>query len=908
MFKNMKLGTKIVSGFAIVLLLTAVVGYVGYNGLGNVGDIVGKADSANRLIKLGQLARLEQKNYMAERDEKYEKLVAKGIDEITQLAAELNSRMNDQADKDGVKAARTAATNYHNSFKTWADQSRQQTAIYKNMVTAATDAIGQCEALRADQKKQLTANVKSDAAFVADKLWKADSANRLIKDAAEARIAQKNYMEEKDQKYAAEEDKKIKEIAALCDQLAAGMKQQVNKDQVAAAKTTGLAYDKNFKIWIELEQQKDKLAETMDKNAATFMAEVVKLSTDQKEKLAQEIKEGKDAPALTERASKSKVSDAIRIRANNCRQYQRDYKLTGDAKFQKPLADAVSDIEKDTKGLESKFNDQVNKDQAKSIATAARVYSNRFTEWVECGEKQKDAYGKMVTNAAAFVKECEALRTDQKAQLVTAQKTAAEQLDDKLFKADSANRLIKELQVARLAQKNFMSDKNQADAEKVATEMKAMTALCDTLAAAMKQKVNSDQVNATKSALLGYNKSFQSWCDLEKKQEEEYKTLLGAAAAFGEQCDKLRETQKDKMSSTTASSNTMMIGGALVAIILGSILAFVITRGITKPINRIIQGLTSGAEQTSSASGQVSSASQSLAQGASEQAASVEEVTSSIEEMASMTKQNATNADEAKSLAANAATGTDKGTEAMGRMSTAIEDIKKSSDETAKIIKTIDEIAFQTNLLALNAAVEAARAGEAGKGFAVVAEEVRNLAQRSAQAAKDTADMIEGSVKNADNGVAISSEVATLLDEIAESNRKVNDLVGEIAAASNEQSQGIDQINTAVGQMDQITQSNAANAEESASASEELSAQAEQLSGMVDQLQNLVGGSSGDAASNADFQADHGHRTPQKGRQATETQPSKAGGRKRAKATPVTVAVANEEEFPMDDDTDLGTF
>jgi len=240
--------------------------------------------------------------------------------------------------------------------------------------------------------------------------------------------------------------------------------------------------------------------------------------------------------------------------------------------------------------------------------------------------------------------------------------------------------------------------------------------------------------------------------------------------------------------------------------------------------------------QVSSASQQIASGSQNLAQGANEQASSLEEVSASLEEMASMTRQNADNALAAKNLANEADGNTRTGLDAMGKMSSAINKIKESSDQTAKIVKTIDEIAMQTNLLALNAAVEAARAGEAGRGFAVVAEEVRNLAQRSAQAAKNTADMIAESVRNAGEGVVIVDSVAVSLDKIAGSIRKVNDLIGEIAAASKEQSQGIKEVNEAVVQMDKVTQQNAANAEESASSSEELSSQAEELQGMVGQF------------------------------------------------------------------------
>ncbi len=243
--------------------------------------------------------------------------------------------------------------------------------------------------------------------------------------------------------------------------------------------------------------------------------------------------------------------------------------------------------------------------------------------------------------------------------------------------------------------------------------------------------------------------------------------------------------------------------------------------------------VNSSVGQVSSASEQIASGSQSLAESASEQASSLEEISSSLEELSSMAKQNADNSSQAKNLSQEASNSAKAGNEAMDMMNQAITKIKGSSDETAKIIKTIDEIAFQTNLLALNAAVEAARAGEAGKGFAVVAEEVRNLAQRSASAAKNTSDLIQQATENADDGVRISGEVAKTFAEIAQSINKVNDLIAEISAASIEQSQGIGQINTAVADMDKLTQSNAANSEQSASAAQELSAQVSELRSMI---------------------------------------------------------------------------
>jgi methyl-accepting chemotaxis protein len=282
----------------------------------------------------------------------------------------------------------------------------------------------------------------------------------------------------------------------------------------------------------------------------------------------------------------------------------------------------------------------------------------------------------------------------------------------------------------------------------------------------------------------------------------------------------------------------VMIIGASLALALG----FLITRSITKPIRRIIEGLDEGAGQVASASGQVSSASQSLAEGASEQAASIEKTSSSLEEMSSMTKQNAENAGQANSLMDEAKQVVGTANASMNRLTESMGEISKASEETSKIIKTIDEIAFQTNLLALNAAVEAARAGEAGAGFAVVADEVRNLAMRAAEAAKNTGNLIEGTVKRVKDGSVLVKETNEIFQKVATSASKVAELVAEINAASNEQAQGIDQVNKAVAEMDKVVQQNAANAEESASASEEMNAQAEQMKVMVAELVGMVGG------------------------------------------------------------------
>lgn len=282
---------------------------------------------------------------------------------------------------------------------------------------------------------------------------------------------------------------------------------------------------------------------------------------------------------------------------------------------------------------------------------------------------------------------------------------------------------------------------------------------------------------------------------------------------------------------------------AFVAFLLAGLLTYgwYIRRVITRRLGEIAGILFEASARVAENATQVSSTSQSLAEGATEQASSLEETSAALEEMASMTRRNSQHSQAAKLLTTSSRQAAAHGMEEVQQLSEAMDGIKTSSANIAKIVKTIDEIAFQTNILALNAAVEAARAGEAGAGFAVVADEVRNLALRSANASRETAEKINDSIGRSGHGAEISGKVASRLSEIARQTMEVDDLVGGIATASLEQSQGITQVNTAVSQIDKVTQSNAAAAEESASATIELKSQAEAMTQAVNDLQRMVG-------------------------------------------------------------------
>ncbi len=347
----------------------------------------------------------------------------------------------------------------------------------------------------------------------------------------------------------------------------------------------------------------------------------------------------------------------------------------------------------------------------------------------------------------------------------------------------------------RRQEKDYLLRKNPEYVAKIGELIKKFEAL------ALKQNMPEAERAKFTTEWMAYHQALQQIAETDVQLEKSTATCEQQAAALQKVVNEISDITAKQIEQAQANTLTIMSAGKtymLVILAIGLVIAMVITitleRAISRPMKRVIDELTVTSEQMSQASGQVTSMSQSLAEGSSQQAASLEETSASLEEMSSMTRRNADHAQQAKDLATQTRTAADAGAHDMAAMNTAMGAIKESSDNIAKIIKTIDEIAFQTNILALNAAVEAARAGEAGMGFAVVADEVRNLAQRSAHAARETAEKIEDSIRKSEQGVALSGKVSAGLTEIVTKARQVDDLVAEIANASREQSAGTGQV------------------------------------------------------------------------------------------------------------------
>jgi methyl-accepting chemotaxis protein len=533
----------------------------------------------------------------------------------------------------------------------------------------------------------------------------------------------------------------------------------------------------------------------------------------------------------------------------------RGYHYTGDQKFLDQALAAMGQVKESFGKLDELSAASHSLTKLKETLGEARQAMSDYEKLAEetrrnLSERLK-IQQEMTARGRSFLEHAEGFldAQNQAMQQEMADGASPEKLKERQAKIVLANELIHLGNQARIA--NWRSQalrEVQGMEEAIRTLFPAMEQKVQSMEPLVHKKENQDKLKAIQADATSYREAMQQVLTISKDLEQisakrvsmgekALEISRGLASAATEHTSRIA---LDAEHSLSASATTTMVGLGIMGVA-GLLIAVFLTRSITVPIRRVIAGLTDGAEQVASASTQVSSASQSLAEGASQQAAAIEETSSSLEEITSMTRQNADNARQADGLMVEARQVIHGANTSMAQLTESMGDISRASEETSKIIKTIDEIAFQTNLLALNAAVEAARAGEAGAGFAVVADEVRNLAMRAAEAARITADLIEGTVKKVKDGSELMQQTNESFQQVALSGSKVAELVAEISAASSEQAQGIEQITRAVSEMDKVTQQNAAGAEESASASEEMNAQAESMKEMVGDLVTMVG-------------------------------------------------------------------
>lgn len=448
-----------------------------------------------------------------------------------------------------------------------------------------------------------------------------------------------------------------------------------------------------------------------------------------------------------------------------------------------------------------------------------------------------------------------------------------------------ANQIIDLGNAARVDNFRAQALRDMSFKDRAVQRIVAMDPLFNELEAKSTEPENRALIADAKRTTSDYSEAMEDYAQVsrvlaelnQKRIDTGTETLEMAKSLASEGIEWTTAISNESVADLGAAERVMGIG-LLIAAILGVVLAIMITKSIVRPLTLAIADLSNGSSESSSAAEQVSSASQSLAEGASEQASSLEETSSSMEEITSMVAHNADVAKQTSEharLASEAAsdgvrsmselrTGADSVNDSAKEMEEAMNAIKESSDSISKIIKTIDEIAFQTNILALNAAVEAARAGEAGAGFAVVADEVRSLAHRAAEAAQETASLIEGSMERSARGVRVNQTVGENLRSVLEKAavvenglKSISQTVGEVASSMQgleasvvEQQEGISQINTAITQVNDVTQTNAASAEEAASAAEEMNAQAVSLMEIVGTLTLMVSGKKPDTVMN----------------------------------------------------------
>ncbi len=842
MLKHLSLSKKIFGGFAIVLMLLMGIAYVGLNGLFDISDRVETTDHVNKLVGGLVTARQLEKDFMAQADRSIAEAVLDEIAAVRENIVQAKSQFKHTNNQEQMSLVLQKVNAYEDAFRSLVDLENQKDAALEQMRQKAKIALQQTESIRKQQAQSLSEQRSKIAVLTKEKRGKADMANHIIKWLLDARVAANMYIYEGHASSHQELVDLINRIIASAQEMQNATDSRIEVAMMTPIINTGQYYLETFESFAELDQKQKAADAGMVASAAEMINAAQAVHKVAAHKLAM-VKMKEDATVWELEIYQATVKDADTIINSALKLQLNEKKFTAsqDNSLKEKQAADLKKLKGFSREMTFRFIDSEQRKRMGVITKKLDEYHEAFNEFAELLTDKSAMHSQLIGIAGRLEQAAINLREIQNRGLSEARADSETFLDQKMAIADQASLIAKSLLTARHNEKDFILS-GKPEYRTAVTEITSK--ILDQARQLQDKNLLDDELKMIKSvstAVGEYSGAFDHFADQWQEQQAARELMLQAAGDAQKVFETAGTDQRQMMISQISRSRGMMVAGTFIAVIAGVLLALVTARRISKPLILAIDGLTGSAGQVTRAADQVSSSSQYLAEGASNQAASIEETSSSLEEMSSMTKANADNASQADQLMKEADTVVSEANASIVELTASMEGISKASDETSKIIKTIDEIAFQTNLLALNAAVEAARAGEAGTGFAVVAEEVRNLAIRAADAAGSTAGLIEGTLKKVTEGTGLLSRTNEAFEKVAASAGKVSALVSEISAASGEQAEGIDQVNTAVTDMDRVVQQNAAHSEESASAAEEMNAQAKYMQGIINDLGTLIG-------------------------------------------------------------------